>query len=346
MFDIEKIVTRAEKRLRLGVLTSPLIVCASLYDRKNAAPLPFHHWDPFEFHYVHEGSLTWQLADGSCLRVRGGDVAIIQPNTPHRSTDDIDAPAVFLVFCIDPAAFSPSPPFISAPEQEAALRILRNAGNRVCRGLPAMDEVFRGLHQEAWRIANANGAAATSRSRNPLRGAFAFDRTAAGEAYLRNLLHRAFLFMLRSVADAPRTPHYTSVKRALTYVDKHLADNPSPRNMARAASLSVVRLRQLFHAEVGETPAKYVLRRRLERAKHLLRNPGRSITDIANELGFSSSQNFAHSFRAYFSHTPTAWRRQAQHGPSGENQAETPQRMAEETHMACASPIVHRNRRP
>jgi AraC-like DNA-binding protein len=69
------------------------------------------------------------------------------------------------------------------------------------------------------------------------------------------------------------------------------------------------RLHTLFRAETGETPAEYVLRQRLERSADMLRNGAVSIASIADRFGFSSSQNFARSFRKYFRMTPTAYRR-------------------------------------
>ena len=61
--------------------------------------------------------------------------------------------------------------------------------------------------------------------------------------------------------------------------------------------VSVSHLITLFRKSTGETPHQFLLARRIERAEALLRSSDRSITDIAMDLGFSSSQHFATAFK-------------------------------------------------
>lgn len=67
--------------------------------------------------------------------------------------------------------------------------------------------------------------------------------------------------------------------------------------LGRLAGLSPNYLQELFLAQIGESPRGFQLRTRIDKAKLLLRTTAKSITEIAMETGFSSSQHFARCFR-------------------------------------------------
>ncbi len=64
-----------------------------------------------------------------------------------------------------------------------------------------------------------------------------------------------------------------------------------------------------FRASTGSPPYRYVLGRRIERAKDLLADTSLSITDVALACGFSSSAHFATAFRQAQGATPSSYRR-------------------------------------
>ena len=66
-----------------------------------------------------------------------------------------------------------------------------------------------------------------------------------------------------------------------------------------------------FAATVGMTPFRYVMTRRLARARELLERTGRSALDIALDVGFKTPSHFAFRFRREFGVTPRAIRRDA-----------------------------------
>ena len=63
-----------------------------------------------------------------------------------------------------------------------------------------------------------------------------------------------------------------------------------------------------FRATFGETPHRYLQRRRVERAMFLLRATDRSVTDICLDVGFSSLGTFSRSFHDIVGEAPTAYR--------------------------------------
>ena len=64
-----------------------------------------------------------------------------------------------------------------------------------------------------------------------------------------------------------------------------------------------------FRATFGETPNRYLQRRRVERAMFLLRTTDRSVTDICMDVGFSSLGTFSRVFRDIVGEPPSAYRR-------------------------------------
>ena len=74
-------------------------------------------------------------------------------------------------------------------------------------------------------------------------------------------------------------------------------------------NLSLSRFKTRFKHEVGVAPGGYIIMRKVEKAKELLGDRDRSITDIAFDLGFSSSQYFATVFKKLIGLTPSEYRK-------------------------------------
>jgi transcriptional regulator GlxA family with amidase domain len=79
--------------------------------------------------------------------------------------------------------------------------------------------------------------------------------------------------------------------------------------LARIAHVSERHLIRTFRATFGETPHRYLQRRRVERAMYLLRETDRSVTDICLAVGFSSLGTFSRTFAGIVGESPTAHRR-------------------------------------
>jgi AraC-like DNA-binding protein len=78
--------------------------------------------------------------------------------------------------------------------------------------------------------------------------------------------------------------------------------------MARAAHLSKFHFARSFTQAYGETPRTYLTRRRIERAKDLLRTANLTITEICFLVGFESAGSFSSRFRALVGMSPTEYR--------------------------------------
>lgn len=96
--------------------------------------------------------------------------------------------------------------------------------------------------------------------------------------------------------------------RARDAIDRAYAQPLDIPELASVASVSHAHFIRTFRATFGETPHRYLQRRRVERAMFLLRESGRSITDICFEVGFSSLGSFSRTFRDIVGENPTDYR--------------------------------------
>lgn len=100
------------------------------------------------------------------------------------------------------------------------------------------------------------------------------------------------------------------VSLAMNYISENLHRDLTLDEIARSAFFSTFHFHRIFKAVVGETPGEFARRLRLEAAANRLLSPkNESVTVIALDMGFTSSQNFARSFRKHFGMTPSMFRK-------------------------------------
>jgi len=96
--------------------------------------------------------------------------------------------------------------------------------------------------------------------------------------------------------------------RARDAMDRAYAEPLDVPALAQIANVSQAHFIRTFRATFGETPHRYLQRRRVERAMFLLRATDRSVTDICLDVGFNSLGTFSRSFQEIVGETPTAYR--------------------------------------
>jgi transcriptional regulator GlxA family with amidase domain len=96
--------------------------------------------------------------------------------------------------------------------------------------------------------------------------------------------------------------------RARDAMDRTYAMPLDITHLAEVASVSEAHFIRTFKATFGETPHRYLQRRRVERAMFLLRETERSITDICMDVGFNSLGTFSRTFSEIVGDTPTEYR--------------------------------------
>ncbi|MFC8824597.1 helix-turn-helix domain-containing protein [Streptomyces sp. NPDC057137] len=80
--------------------------------------------------------------------------------------------------------------------------------------------------------------------------------------------------------------------------------------LARIAHVSQAHFTRTFRATFGETPHRYLQRRRVERAMFLLRETDRAVTDICYEVGFGSPATFSRTFHEIVGRPPRTYRKE------------------------------------
>jgi len=99
--------------------------------------------------------------------------------------------------------------------------------------------------------------------------------------------------------------------RARDAMDRAYAQPLDVPALARIAHVSEAHFSRIFRATFGETPHRYLQRRRVERAMFLLRETDLSATDICFKVGFESPGTFSRTFRDIVGRSPRAYRKEA-----------------------------------
>src|SRR5271169_2884158 len=100
------------------------------------------------------------------------------------------------------------------------------------------------------------------------------------------------------------------ILRVRAYVDGNLHRTIHIRDLSAVARRSPAHFSRKFKLAVGESPHAYVVRRRLERACHLMMTSAASLSEIALSVGFSDQAHLCRLFRHPFGQSPANWRRE------------------------------------
>jgi len=109
------------------------------------------------------------------------------------------------------------------------------------------------------------------------------------------------------VSDA--IPVYIHLLRAKDLIDREYARELDVPALARVAHASTAHFSRSFKRAFGETPHRYLLRRRIERAKELLRGTELSVSEVSLEVGCHSVGSFSTGFRELVGEPPSEYGR-------------------------------------
>jgi len=295
-----------------------------------------HIHETFEISYIHSGRGFWN-AEGQTYHLKPGDIYIIRPGEIHGGHTDPDDPYHVFVLGIDPSALSImrnglNKPALLAPPRSPEL--LQRIAETKAHGVPVLDaptnefsqavveaevlnDEFRALQQRV--IPGGRGLEA------PWRRVLAELDTVPADAAARGLklmmVQALLIELLVSIARVYSAHHQQvatvalppakreDIRRLQVWLASRLAQPPSLSEMAEHIGMSPAHLAVVFKQETGLTPLEYMTGLRIEEAARRLRQPGEvSITDIALELGFSSSQYFSLVFKKVKGCSPSEFR--------------------------------------
>ena len=134
------------------------------------------------------------------------------------------------------------------------------------------------------------------------------------ELTIRNIFSDIWLALLEEISHlhtgkiAVSSQDQERLLSMITYMQEHFAEKVSLEQVAAAAMISVRECIRCCKKGIGMTPYEYLLDYRLEMAKKMLKQTDRSVLDIANDTGFSSSAYFGKIFRRNLGMTPVEFR--------------------------------------
>lgn len=233
------------------------------------------------FHYVASGGVELRRGEGEPLAMQAGDFVMI----PHG--DQIDVHATHDTRLLSGALALDGPDAIA---KRAMPPVLFACGFRVHE--PSFASLLETMHVEA----SSNRAGSSS----------VLDRLAdvVASAAVRIWLERR-CGSAREWLAAMRDPH---LGRALEAIRDDPGSPWTVESLARLARASRSQFAEQFRHAVGDTPAHYLRRVRMERAERMLRD-GASVTEIAFQLGYESDAGFSRAFRRHAGISPSRWRR-------------------------------------
>jgi AraC family transcriptional regulator len=113
------------------------------------------------------------------------------------------------------------------------------------------------------------------------------------------------------------------IARVRAFIDKNLDRNIHIKDLSAVARRSAAHFARSFKHTIGESPHAYVMRMRLEKARHLMMTTSEPLSQIALSVGFSDQSHLAKRFKQALGQSPSNWRREREifSGPSSHRTA-------------------------
>ncbi|HLW03287.1 MAG TPA: AraC family transcriptional regulator [Ktedonobacterales bacterium] len=137
----------------------------------------------------------------------------------------------------------------------------------------------------------------------------------AGKLYAQTAAQMLAVHLLRhytarglALKEPARGLTQQQMRRVIDFVEAHLGQELSLDALAQQTSFSPYHFARLFRRTTGESPHQFVLRQRLERAQHLLKETDMPLAQIALETGFANQSHLTSVFKQQRGVTPRAYR--------------------------------------
>ncbi len=197
--------------------------------------------------------------------------------------------------------YAPQTAFVYRPGGEHRIEN-RRPGWQLCVGVHGgrADRLRPGVFK-----LDESAAASTQELRRRLAGEGAADQSAL------DLLAGLLTLDVSRLAEAPPEASPSPSRRAAEYIDRHFAEPFGVAELAERLYLSPDYLRQLFRAEFGESPLRFLLRKRLENAARLLRTTDLPIQIVGERCGIENQYYFSRVFRKFHGCSPSEYRHSA-----------------------------------
>jgi AraC-like DNA-binding protein len=242
------------------------------------------HPDAIEICYLERGCQTYR-ASGREYNLVGGDLFVTGPGEAHDTAGQReDCGILYWLILKLPRE---GEPFLMLPPAEGAVLAARlsHLQKHQFPGRPVFKQIFHRLFE-------------------------IYD--APNDDLKRIMLVSQLLCCMLEILDCSRQDderHCSrEIRKTVEYIRSAADEQITLLELAERAQLSLSRFKTKFKKEMGVGPHEFILRTRIEQAKHALLRHELSVTDIAMRFGFSSSQYFATVFRRFTDMTPGEFR--------------------------------------
>jgi AraC-like DNA-binding protein len=267
-----------------GLAQVPML---GVYSYSHARPdLPVHHHTRgLEFCFLARGNQVFEVG-GRLYPLRGGDLFVTLPDEPHSTGGAPSEPGV--LYWLNLRLPSPSQRLLDLPRDES----------------DSLVDSLLHLPERHFRATRPTGSLFSELLK-------LYDTPAI--PHRRTRLRSTMIRLLLEILDASRRHGVSAGSPRLLEIIRFIREHPREdfplKDLARRVHVSLSHFKRIFKAETGHSPREFILQGKIDAAKRRLRENGDSITEIALDLGFVSSQYFATVFRRLTGTTPTAYRR-------------------------------------
>ena len=115
---------------------------------------------------------------------------------------------------------------------------------------------------------------------------------------------------IQSLAQETKGDTANALETAVSYIDQHLAEELSVRDLAAASYISADHLTRLFKKKYGMTVSEYIQDKRIRLAGELLKQGDATISMVANTVGYGNYSYFTEQFKRHFGVTPREYQKQ------------------------------------
>lgn len=268
------------KNYNLGTYGLPEIQVFGHYETGKALdPINIHTHEGFEICYLEKGHQTYNVKGRDYL-IKTGEIFLTKPGEVHSSGRQAQEKGQLYWIHVIPKIKGER--FLGLTKEQGKL-LLREMHGIKDRHFPASAALHTAIKRAHKQI---------------LLQPSTFINISLSNAIV------AILLELINSASVPRKPEAGDMNRIITYIDEHLEETIRVPALAKQFGLSTSWFKARFKKETGLSPAEYVLRKRIYKAREFLEKGEGNVSDAAMKFGFSSSQHFATAFKRYNKQSP------------------------------------------
>jgi AraC-like DNA-binding protein len=300
-----------------SVLFEPWCLAIQL-EPKACAPFLGNASHLIPYHFVLEGEVRLRMEDGQECTLEPGESVLFPRNDPHLLGSDLSLTPVLGQDVVQLPAGGGLASIELGENGQRASMVCGFLGADAVRGSPILDALPSVLRLDTRDAKSGNWVQSTFR--------YAAERIAAGdtgsEVLMSKLSELLFIEAIQRYAEslnAEETGWLAALKdpyvsRALALLHTRVAEPWTVESLGREVGLSRSALADRFGAILGMPPMQYLATWRIHAAAHELLNSGKSILQVAQEVGYDSEASFTRAFKRVMDTPPATWRRERRAG--------------------------------